>query len=247
MNPLSLSEIALFIEQNIGSEFHEKKLRRLSGLKLDDIVKRKNPYLFKTKGYDLAHDYIKSVFDAALSSGEETMFGDFLEKVAIFVCEKVHGGRKSGIPGIDLEFEAERDKYLITIKSGPNWGNSSQIKGMVNSFTSAKKSFSTSGGARNMRIICVEGCCYGKDKSPDKGTHVKLCVERFWDLISGSANGLYQDIIEPLGHRAKERNEELNTLFSRKMNELTAEFISRFCVGAEIDWHKLLFFNSGKQ
>ena len=30
-------------------------------------------------------------------------------------------------PGIDLEFDKDGVRYIVTIKSGPNWGNSSQI------------------------------------------------------------------------------------------------------------------------
>jgi hypothetical protein len=49
-----------------------------------------------------------------------------MEKIAIFTCSQAFGGRKSSAVGIDLEFETESTKYLISIKSGPNWGNSSQ-------------------------------------------------------------------------------------------------------------------------
>ena len=83
---------------------------------LDDVIKRKNPYLFRAKGISSAHEFIKAVLDATVSSGEETTFSNFLEKVAIFVCERVYGGRKSGIVGIDLEFEDGSNKYLVSIK-----------------------------------------------------------------------------------------------------------------------------------
>lgn len=81
---------------------------------LDDVFKRKNPYLFKAKGSNSAHNFIQSVLDATVSSGEETAFGNFLENIAIFVCEKVYGGRKSGITGLDLEFE-DSDKNILSV------------------------------------------------------------------------------------------------------------------------------------
>ena len=247
MKPFNLPELAEYIHQNIFSEFHEKKIEKLKKVTLNDLIKRKKPYLFKAKGSSSVHDFVKSILDATVSSGEETTFGNFLEKIAIFVCERVHGGRKSGIRGIDLEFESGREKYLISIKSGPNWGNSGQKKNLEKNFISAKKTLATSGGTVNMHIICIEACCYGVDNLPDKGTHRKLCGQRFWELISAGDENLYREIIEPLGYLAKERNNEIDLLFSEKLNVLSAAFVTQFCDDkGRIDWDKLIRTNSGK-
>lgn len=246
MTPLNLTDVVDYIHTNIGPQFHVKKTAKIKSLSLDDVIKRKNPYLFRAKGNNSAHDFIKSVLDATVSSGEETTFGNFLENVAIFVCEKVYGGRKSGIVGLDLEFEDGDKKYLVSIKSGPNWGNSGQIKNLINNFNAAKKTLSTSGGAVGMNIFCVEACCYGVDNAPDKGTHYKLCGQRFWELISGGDEALYRDIIAPLGHLAKERNDEIDLLCSEKLNVFTAAFVDRFCDNGMINWDRLIRFNSGK-
>jgi hypothetical protein len=78
-----------------------------------------------------AGELVKQILDAYLSSQEETVFGDFLESLAIYVCSETYGGRKSATEGIDLDFEREGKRYIVSIKSGPNWGNSSQIKKML--------------------------------------------------------------------------------------------------------------------
>lgn len=247
MRPVDLSEVSDYIHAQIGPQFHSKKVLKIKSLTLDDIIKRKNPYLFRAKGSNNAHDFIRSVLDATVSSGEETTFGNFLENVAIFVCEKVYGGRKSGVIGLDLEFENDRDKYLISIKSGPSWGNSGQIKNLINNFNTARKTLATSGGAVGWNIICIEACCYGIDNFPHKGTHLKLCGQRFWELISGGSESFYRDIIEPLGHLAKERNEEIDMICSEKLNIFTAAFVDRFCDVGIINWDRLISFNSGKK
>ncbi|MCO5097174.1 MAG: hypothetical protein M9884_06830 [Rhodocyclaceae bacterium] len=244
---LDLTEVARFIQEHIGPEFHDKKLAKLKVLTLESILRRKNPYLFKAKRTQTANDFIKAVLDATVSSGEETVFGNFLEKVAIHVCQQIFGGRKSGIKGLDLEFEDGRDKYLVSIKSGPNWGNDQQIKAMIRNFHEARKTLHTSGGGKNLNIRFVEGCCYGRDNSYEKGTHQKLCGQRFWELISGGSETLYTDIIEPIGHKAKERNEELEEIYTAKLNDFTAQFVTRFCQNGLIDWISLVDYNSGKQ
>ncbi len=246
MPDLDFEAVVNYIQNNIGPFFHDKKIEKIKALNLDGIIKRKNPYLFRAKGSNTAHDFVKSVLDATVSSGEETTFGNFLEQTAIFVCESSCKGRKSGILGIDLEFEEDNKKYLISIKSGPNWGNSGQINHLRANFNTAKRVLATSGGSLGMHIICVEACCYGVDNSPDKGSHVKLCGQRFWELISGGNERLYQDLIEPLGHLAHERNEAIQFAYDAKLNELTAKFVNRFCVEGVIDWERLIRFNSGK-
>ena len=103
MNPISDEQIAAYVENNIGT-FHGKRIDALNKLKLPDLLRRKNPYLFKSKNITVASDLIRSLLDAYLSSQEETLFGDFLEGLAIYVAETVHGGWKSSATGIDLEF-----------------------------------------------------------------------------------------------------------------------------------------------
>ena len=122
MNPISKSEIEDFISENINN-YHTTILDRLLELKLRNILKRKNPYLFKAKSINTSQDLVKSVLDAHLSSQEEGIFGNFLEQLALFICTKVYGGSKSSAEGIDLEFEKDSIRYIVSIKSGPNWGN----------------------------------------------------------------------------------------------------------------------------
>jgi hypothetical protein len=160
------------VEDNIGT-FHQKRLTSLDKLKLSKVLKRKNPYLFKAKNILTAGEIVQSLMDAHLSSNEETLFGDWLEGLAIFINERVYGGRKSGIQGIDLEFDSNDIRYLVTIKSGPNWANSSQIAKMRNDFKTAQKTLRTSGAKLN--IVAVNGCCYGKSSQPDKGDYFKYC------------------------------------------------------------------------
>ena len=125
MVKLKLADVSQYVEQNIGT-FHKKRIQSLDDLKLSKVLKRKNPYLFKAKYVLTADEIIRGIVDAHISSNEETIFGDWLEGLAIFINSKVYGGRKSGIPGIDLEFDKNKARNIVTIKSGPNWGNSSQ-------------------------------------------------------------------------------------------------------------------------
>jgi len=101
MEKLKLTEVTKYVEDNIGV-FHQKRIERLDKLKLKTVLKKKNPYLFKAKNMLTASEIVKGIADAFISSNEETVFGDWLEGLAIFINQKVYGGWKSGIPNIDL-------------------------------------------------------------------------------------------------------------------------------------------------
>lgn len=245
MGKLKIKDVIDYVETNIGN-FHEKRIEGLKGLKLKTVLKKKNPYLFKAKNVHTAGDIVKGITDAFISSKEETLFGNWLEGFAIFVNEKVYYGRKSGIPGVDLEFDKEGIRYILSIKSGPNWGNDSQIKKLIDNFNSARKVLRTSGASIN--IIAINGCCYGKTarryEYKAKGDYYKYCGQRFWEFISGDEN-LYLDIIEPLGNKSKERNEEFMITYAQKLNLFTKDFIDNFCLpNGEVDWTKLVKYNS---
>ncbi|GAI19912.1 unnamed protein product, partial [marine sediment metagenome] len=133
MKKLNLKDISKYVEENIG-DFHKKRISSLDSLKLSRVLKRKNPYLFKAKYVLTAEKIIRGLVDAHISSNEETIFGDWLEGLAIYINKKVYGGWKSGVTGIDLEFNKDGIRYIVNIKSGPNWGNSSQITKMISDF-----------------------------------------------------------------------------------------------------------------
>ena len=238
------NEIIKFIEPGIQN-FHKRRLDNLSGLKLNKILVRKNPYLFRAKNQNTAQDLVKTILDAHLSSQEEGIFGGFLEELAVFICGKVYGGKKSSSEGIDLEFYKDNITFIVSIKSGPNWGNSRQIARMKDDFKRAKRILGTNTSA--LKVIAVNGCCYGKDNKPDKGDYLKLCGQRFWEFISGDEN-LYTEIIEPLGYKAKEKNEEFAEEYSKVINKFTLEFAIEYCdKSGSILWKKLVKFNSGKE
>lgn len=242
MGNLKSSDVISYVENNIGT-FHTKRIDSLNKLKFITILKKKNPYLFKAKNVITADEIVKGFLNAHISSNEETIFGDWLEGLAIFINQKVYNGWKSGIPGIDLEFDNQGVRYIVNIKSGPNWGNSKQIIEMITAFNSARKTLRTSNSKLN--VIAVNGCCYGRDSNPDKkGVYFKYCGQRFWEFISGNPE-LYKTIIEPLGHKAKEKNQAFLDAYPKVLHKFIFEFIQEYCFSdGSINWPKIVEVNS---
>ncbi|MDR1589779.1 MAG: hypothetical protein LBS51_06255 [Oscillospiraceae bacterium] len=230
-----------YIQEELVADFYGKRLEKLDGVRLNTLLKRKNPYLYRAKNLQTGEHFVRQILDAFLSSSEETQFGDLMEKLSIHICGEVFGGRKSAASSIDLEFTRDEKYYIVSVKSSPNWGNSSQISKMKANFTTAKRILGTNSSIRN--VIAVNGCCFGKDDVPDKGDYLKLCGQRYWTFISGDED-LYLKIIKPLGDQAKEKDAGFQTLYVKRLNEMTADFLSRFCPDGLIDWEILVKYNS---
>lgn len=241
MKPLDLDTVRLYVNDNID-DFHHRKLVSLERLTLQTLLK-KNPYLFKAKNITSAGELIAGLLDAFLSSSEEKLFGDFLEGLAVFVTEQTCGGHKSAAQGVDLEFINRNTHYIVSIKSGPNWGNSSQHRRLAQDLRDGVTRVRQS--RTSLIVQPVLGICYGKTRTtftPDG--YLKVVGQNFWYLISGNPD-LYTEIIEPIGYRAKEHNERFTEGRAALENKLTGQFINNFCdaTGA-IDWVRFVQANS---
>lgn len=237
MNPLNLDEVCQHVNETI-TVFHQHRLASLSRLQLSVLI-HKNPYLFRAKNVTKASDLIEGAMSAFLSSSEEKLFGDFLEDLAIFIAGKTANGRKSASPGIDLEFSDSDTYYVVSVKSGENWGNSSQHRRLAQDFRDAVIRLRQSRHIGNVQPTL--GMCYGKTKSSfHKDGYLKVSGQNFWTLISGNTN-LYTDIIEPIGYRAREHNEAYQKDRDRIANLLTKHFIETFCdPDGIIDWQRVV-------
>lgn len=241
-NELSKSELIDFVSDRINN-FHQRRLQKLTRLTLTDVLLRKNPYLFKAKNMELASDLIEGIMQAFLSSSEEPMFGEFLEELAIYIAERVRRGWKSSTEGLDLEFDLQSVRYCVSIKSGSSWGNSSQHKRLRTNFDSASRVLRQNNAVRSVQPVL--GICYGRAQRKLIHNYLFLSGKYFWEFISDDPD-LYLDIIEPIGYKAKEKNELYTMERSKLSNRLIKEFTQKFCdnTGA-IEWNRLVEFNSG--
>ena len=200
------------------------------------ILMRKNPFLFRIRNANNVDTLSKMAVDAFLSSSEETIFGNVLEDIVVSICYHAKGGMKSATDKIDLEYVEDETHTLISIKSGINWGNSSQHESQRRAFVAASKRIRQSGTKTAIRLI--EGCCYGPSGTTDRGTHIRIVGNEFWKEISDWDNtmGAVMDLI---GEHAKNGLKEIREESYGKMGKYIKS------IGASNDegvvlWHKLL-------
>ena len=161
MNPLDLDAVQDYVAENVGT-FHDARINSLQNLDLKDLLK-KNPYMFRAKNILTASDIVNGFMDAFLSSSEEEQFGMFLEGLAIFVAQQTTDGYKSTSKGVDLEFINKGVHHIVQIKSGPNWGNSSQQNQLETDLRIAVSQAKLRNAKRD--VLAVLGICYGKTRT----------------------------------------------------------------------------------
>lgn len=163
----------------------------------------------------------------------------------MFVTQQVYGGYKpDDLEGIDLIFQVDETLYIVEIKSGPHWGNSSQIRRLLTNFANAKTKLQSQ--YPHLHLVAVNGCSYGQNVqyAQKDGSYYKLCGQDFWRFISGS-DTLYLDLIEPLGYHTKQRNDAFEEAYARIINRFTLEFGREYCLlDGDIDWAKLVNLTS---
>ena len=154
---------------------------KIEGLQPHKLIE-KNPFLYRARGPEDAATLATYLLNAYLSSSEETIFGTILEQIAQVLCAAGKDGRKSGIPGIDIEYDVRRQRTLVQVKSGPHWGNSSQQEKLRDNFRTATRILRQ---GSDLHVRCVEGICYGPSNTKDKGSHVQLVGFDFWEDVCG--------------------------------------------------------------
>jgi hypothetical protein len=231
------NKIERFVQENITA-FHAARIANIDRLRLADLLRNKNPYLFRARNLNSPTEFIKAILDARLSSSEEASFGKFLEDLAIFVAQETGGGQKSSTEGLDIDLTRGNIRYLIAVKSGKNWGNSTQHAKLKQYFASAVKVLKQSRWVGELQPTL--GICYGKFATLNNGTYLHIGGQSFWHLLSGDA-GLYTAIIEPLGHEALLHNKNFEgrqqAAYARFTQELTEKYST---LSGEIDWNKLV-------
>ena len=243
-------ELTNYIEAEIVIPFYNSRLNSLNNKTLIDLIKTKNPYLFRLKNPIIVSDFVEQMLGAFLSSSEETIFGKSLEKLAIHACESKFGGFKpleGEYPSIDLIFENNKILYIVGIKSGSVWGNADSVNQMITNLKLGSKLLKKSG---HKKIELISGVCYGKSKITEhkipnsKLTYKKYFGKKFWKLVTGNED-FYKTIVVPMGQAIKGRDIDYKEQYDRKINQLTQEMFEKYTLNGQINWELIVQINNG--
>jgi hypothetical protein len=235
-------ELRALITQSLIA-FYNRRLECLGTLKLRQVLLRKNPYLFKAIGTRNAYEIVNEILKAYLTASDEGLFGDaFFEPIA----KAVSGGVVSPSEGVDIAIET-KDRYkAISVKSGPNPFNSSQVKRQNDEFETLRRRLAK----LRKQFDPILGHAYGKKSTPATKIKVYRDVsgQRFWKELTGDPEFYIRLIALMEEEIIKKHREEYRDAYEDAMNRYVREFTNEFCEdGGRVDWAKLLRFNSGEE
>lgn len=148
----------------------------------ESIIQRVNPFLLRARNAENPDDLAARILDTFTFHSEATMFGNVMEGLVIAVCEHAYDGYKSMTPGVDLEYTDPKGiRVAVQIKSGENWGNSSEREKLREKFQTARRILNQ----QAVQVRCIEGCCYGRSRRKDMGDFEQIVGAEFWQEITG--------------------------------------------------------------
>src|SRR5574337_335532 len=176
---MNSEELRALIAERLA-EFYRRRMQRLETLKLKEILRRKNPYLFKAIGTLSATEIVNGILSAYLSSSDEGIFGEvFFEPIA----KAVSGSVVSPSEGVDIAIETDTVYKAVSIKSGPNPYNSSQAKRQDDEFRSLRSRLLK----LKKQFDPILGHAYGRKSSraSESKLYRHLAGQEFWEELTG--------------------------------------------------------------
>jgi hypothetical protein len=227
--------------EELLDDFYSRRIEKIKTLRLKDTLKRKNPYLYRAIGIQKASEIVEGLLSAYMSSSDEGIFGDaFFEPLAKFVS----GGVVAPSEGVDVAKETETTYMAIAVKSGPSVFNAQSRKRQIDDFKALENRL------RKLRkhFDPVVGYSYGKKKQkPNSAAPFReLSGQAFWEELTGDSD-FYLKIIRLMKNKPQEHLPIYKQAWDAAINRFTLEFIKDFCdEDGNIDWERLVQFNSGK-
>lgn len=221
-------------------DFYERRIQKISGIRLRQSLRRKNPYLFKALGIQKASEIVERLLTDSLSSSDESIFGDaFFEPVARIVS----GGTVSDASGVDFVVETENRITSVAMKSGPNPYNASQKSKQSLDFVAVRNRLYK----MHKEFDPVLGHGYGRRNSPNIGLLYRdSSGQAFWHEMTGDPD-FYLKLIRLMRDEPTKHRQEYQPKWDAAVNRFTAEFVRDYCLSdGSIDWEKLVRLVSGE-
>jgi hypothetical protein len=228
------------------ASFYKRRIAALDKLDLNRVLSRKNPYLFRATGIANAPEMINQLLAAHISSSDEGIFGDeFFEPI----CKGISKAPIAAAKGVDFVIETDTTYEVISMKSGPNAFNSSQVAKQGQQFEEIRRSLQATVRRLRKEFIPIMGCGYGRADNPPTETrrYFKLAGQALWERITGDPD-FYLKLVRLMRDDPEKHRPEFKDAWDRAVNRFVREFTERFCdQGGTILWEELVRFNSGKE
>lgn len=222
-------------------DFYARRIAKLSTLKLNDALRRKNPYLFRAIGTESAAELVGHLLGAYMSSSDEGIFGDaFFEPLARLVS----GAEPAVGAGVDIVLQDQTTYRAIAVKSGTSVFNAQSRKRQTQEFNSLRGRLQK----LQKQFDAIVGYCYGRKISRQNDNMFReLAGQAFWKELTGDSD-FYLKIVTAMRNKPAEHKITFQEEWAKAVNRFTRDFINEYCSeNGAINWDKLVKYNSGTQ
>lgn len=224
------------------NDFYERRFEKLEKLRLKQVLKRKNPYLFKALGTEQASEIVKKILEAYISSSDETIFGNiYFEQIALNLPNVTVSDAK----GVDLILNEPKTIHAYALKSGPHPFNSSAKQRQDTEFRELR--------SRLMKLQKqfdpVLAYAYGRKNKSSSSKYIyrESSGQEFWKELTGD-DDFYLKLIRLMRDEPLKRIEKYKSNWDAVINKFAKEFTEDFCFeNGHINWEKLVKFVSARE
>ena len=238
---MNQSELEDLIRRSLD-DFYQRRIKKLSELKLSNVLRKKNPYLYRAIGVQNATEIVAEILRAYMSSSDESIFGDaFFEPIA----KMCSGGIVSPSEGVDVALETDTVYKAVAVKSGPNIFNASQAKRQDQEFKSLRSRLLK----LHKQYDALLGHAYGRKSSDPMNNRIYRIRsgQALWEELTGDPN-FYLKLISLMRDYPKQHRADFEEEWNKAINRFNHDFLNNFGnPDGSINWEKLLRFNSGKE
>ncbi len=240
MTRLEKTKIEKFIRSS-ATKFQRRKLEKLKNISAKTIVKKIDPYLLNLSDVSTKLKWSTLNLDRIMVASEETLKGDMYEEIAFFIA-KIRFKAKKTTGYLDLIIPKDK-LYITEIKSGPNWGNSSQWESLINRFNKVKEELSK--GSQEVQPLL--GICYGSlYNSCGRNGILELRGQAFWEFLTDESN-FYMTLAQNLKAGSEKYIGQYRIKRNMTINRLATE-IQDFCLpNGELNKELILQYSSAKE
>lgn len=88
MNQQLLNDISKYVENHIG-EFHAARIAKLQNMNLKEILKRKNPYMYRAMCPMSVSEFVECIVDETFRKINTDLFYEWMKDVSLFVSQTI--------------------------------------------------------------------------------------------------------------------------------------------------------------
>jgi hypothetical protein len=173
--------------------------------------------------------------DAFIHSSEETRSGNLMERIARSISEPFANPNPIKIEHVytpDLDIILNGRRYIIEVKSAPNWGNSSSRKKLHENMRLIKFAGMKQDAGNNIyrEIVPMLGIWHGDAKTTPETldrSYVKLEGQAFATFLTGNPD-FYLELGDELDRNGDELTPEFESVREETILRLTDEFDTKY-------------------